>query len=208
MPLAHTRCPQCGEQNLPTDLVCLKCGADMVENVESEPGVPDLVKEYAEPTGPVASGLRYSITLAVLFGSSAAAVWYMVPQAWWVRCELALAAWWLIWFVTLCVLLSSGRKIVDDYRDRAPRDTPVDEYSGYNSGYGYYNPRAKYMVEMAILMIFTVVAYGILLGLLTCATERSRGAAWSGLVAAGWALVWATAYVAPAAIVIALWVAT
>lgn len=199
MPLAHVRCPHCGEQNLPTDLVCLECGAEMVERPEEE-APPEVA--YEPPRGPVASGLAYSITLALLFVASAVAISLIMQAAWWARAWCVLAAWWVIWFVALVILLGSGRKVVDDYRDSAPRDVPISDYGGYGYGYGRYGRRADYLVTEMLLMVFTVLGYGVLLAMLSNATDRSRGAQWSRSVAVGWAFLWATAYCVPGAVAI------
>ncbi len=107
--LTRIPCPDCGEANLATDTVCLKCGRAL--RVMPRPSVRGMVQRARLP---MVSGRTSALVLAACFGLSGVLIPVAAHLPRWVEFELVFAAWWIAWVAALSVLLFRGWAVDDD----------------------------------------------------------------------------------------------
>jgi hypothetical protein len=149
----------------------------------------------------------------------------------WVRVELALAAWWVVWSAALAHFLYYGRRISDDHVYQGPRDwlatfrrpkTPAGSGAAGSSwgevgswtvpegcalaiGVVLVAVLVFFLTWLLIEVVFPVLAimlYGLIRGMLAKVANDQHGCNGRFGAAFLWGSIWATVYTAPLALLV------
>jgi hypothetical protein len=143
----------------------------------------------------------------------------------WIRVELLLAFWWLIWIIALARLLYTGRRVSDDHTLGAPRSwfgNPFKTSSGGSSWAGIdVVPDVEGCVIVLGIILALIVAvigfwflieiaipgiafllYLLVRGMLARVANDDHGCQGRLARALRWGCLWATIYMAPLALLV------
>ncbi len=171
---------------------------------------------------PRLSGKASAAWLVCCFALTAALIPLPLGLPLWVRFEVVLALWWLIWLVALTAILHAGRQVTDDHQMHEPRSWfSADSWRSSDSWsdgffWGCLWGSDGILVVLGLILLVGVVwllvelAVPLLLFLLyftargmlanavndrhNCRGRLRRSLAWGSL--------WATAYTAPLALAV------
>jgi 4-hydroxybenzoate polyprenyltransferase len=141
----------------------------------------------------------------------------------WIDFEIVLVGWWLVWVVTLAILLYQGRLISDDHVHRGPRDwlaslrkpwPPEKKSSDWWPWWILSGPEGCLIVLGIILALIIIlvglwllieivipalafVAYVLIRGMLARVTNDKHSCQDSFVRAMLWGSLWATVYILP-----------
>jgi hypothetical protein len=200
--------------------------SDSEGRLDLRPARPSLAKRLRLPR---LSGKASAAWLVVCFVLTAVLIPVALRWPTWVKFELVLAAWWVIWLAVLTALLYGGRRVSDDHqlgeprnwfgsaanKPQPPRDPNSSWWDGFFWGWAWGDGEVILIIIGLILLVGLIwflfeVAIPVLLFLLYFITRgmlarvvndrhHCRGRVGA---AVGWALVWATAYTAPLALAV------
>jgi hypothetical protein len=176
---------------------------------------------------PVVSGKATAAVLALCLGLTALIVlpltgYFHMPP--WVRAELLLTVWWLVWVFALTRFLYLGHRVSDDLVIRGPRTWfGTGANMGSSSGWSWADPGLVdaegcaialgiiaaifvaiaglwFLIEIAIPALFALL-YFLVRGMLARVVNDKHHCKDNLGKAFSWALVWATLYLAPLAFI-------
>jgi hypothetical protein len=177
---------------------------------------------------PVVSGKASAAVLVVCLILTALIIiplagYFQLPP--WIRVELLLAVWWLIWIMALTRLLYTGRRVSDDHTLGAPRSWFGNFFknSGSSSGWGGIDivPDVEgcaivlgiifaiivavigfwFLIEIAIPGI-AFLLYLLVRGMLARVANDDHGCQGRLVRSLIWGCLWATVYMAPLALLV------
>lgn len=178
---------------------------------------------------PLMSGKASALTLVLCFGISAGLVYAFaaplhVPA--WVRWEIIVGLWWLVWLVALTRLLYDGVRVSDDHRMGAPRswfgtggpswnfgpgDIPLTNAEGCGEGCATALAVVVALIALVaiswllievIIPVLAFLLYLLIRGMLARVVNDFHGCTGNFGRSLRWGATWATAYTAPLAILI------
>ncbi|MFO0930157.1 MAG: hypothetical protein U0736_24550 [Gemmataceae bacterium] len=180
---------------------------------------------------PRLSGKVSAFWLVCCFALTAALIPMALHLPRWVEFEIVLAAWWVIWLIVLTWLLYTRQRVTDDHTLREPRNWlsgmgEVNPLANYPSGNPYYWGSfdvveaegclyilgfllalvalffvAWFVVEVAVPLVLFVM-YFVTRGMLAAVINDRHHCTGRLARSFGWAMLWATAYTAPLALVV------
>lgn len=183
---------------------------------------------------PMVSGATSAIVLFVCLLAACSLVFVVgmtMHLAPWIRVELMMVAWWLIWTISLATVLYRGLRVSDDHVLGAPRswwggrgkdqkagrgsswlsgswDLPLggaDEGCAWVVGIVLAIAAALVLAWLLIEVVVPVLAfifYAMIRGMLARIANNDHGCAGHPGLAVFWAAVWATVYSAPLALLV------
>jgi hypothetical protein len=183
---------------------------------------------------PLVSGTASAVILFLCFGASAAMVLVVGAAAHlppWIRFEIVLVAWWLIWIATLAHFLYHGKRVSHDHEYHQPRSwlptfggkqrSSTGGTSNAWDGWVMYGPDGEgclwvigilvalvavfalaWLLVEIVIPILALILYALIRGMLArIANDRHHCQNRFG-PSLGWGMVWASVYTAPLALLV------
>ena len=122
---------------------------------------------------PRLSGKASAAWLVVCFMLTAVLIPMTLNLPQWIKFEIVLAAWWVIWFAVLTRLLFTGQRVTDDYQLHEPRHwfgsgatKESKKRTSSGGGWWWWGPGGWVDPEGVLIVIAIIVALVVLFGLI------------------------------------------
>jgi hypothetical protein len=114
----QTDCPSCGKWLATNAVVCIQCGYDKRKGRRLQ-----TIKSVGRALSlPKVSGVRSFFALLLCMGLTVLIVPMALKLPTWIKAEIVLAAWWVIWVIALTLFLDNGWLVSHDF--------PTPKFSG------------------------------------------------------------------------------